>query len=58
MQRKNIGNRLIGFGTPVIGVEWEYTDKRKSVEEITPSLKIESSHKIKIFISSQHGDNR
>ena len=53
-----MGIRLTGLSTPVIGVEWEYTDKRKSVEEITPSLKIESSHKIKIFISSQHGDNR
>lgn len=53
-----MGNRLIGFSIPVIGVEWECTDKRNAVEEMTLSLKIESSHKIQIFISSQHGDNR
>ena len=53
-----MGNRLTGFSTTVIGVEWEYTDKRKAVEEMTLYLKIESSHKIKNFISSQHGDNR
>lgn len=52
-----MGIRLTGFSTPVIGAEWEYTDKKKTVEETPPSLKIESSHKIKVFISSQHGDN-
>lgn len=52
-----MGIRLTGFSTPVIGAEWEYTDKKERVEETTPSLKIESSHKIKVFISSQHGDN-
>ena len=53
-----MGIWLSGLSTPVIGAEWEYTDKRKAVEEMTLSLKIESSHKIKIFISSQQGDNR
>lgn len=52
-----MGIRLTGFSTPVIGAEWEYTDKKKTVEETTPSLKIESCHKIKVFISSRHGDN-
>ena len=26
-----MGIRLTGFSTPVIGVEWEYTDKKKTV---------------------------
>lgn len=53
---KNMGIRLTGFSTPVIGAEWEYTDKKNTVEETTPFSKIESSYKIKIFISSKHGD--
>ena len=53
-----MGIRLTGFSTPVIGAEWEYTDKKNMVEETIPSLRIESNHKIKVFISSQHGDNR
>ena len=52
-----MGIRLTGFSTPVIGAEWEYTAKKNIVEETTHSLRIESSHKIKVFISSQHGDN-
>ena len=27
------------------------------VKETTPSVRIKSNHKIKVFISSQHGDN-
>ena len=50
-----MGIRLTGFSTPVIGAEWEYTDKNM-VEETTPFSRIEPSHKIKIFISSKHGD--
>ena len=53
-----MGIRLTGFSTPVIGAEWEYIDKKNTVEETTSSLRIKLSHKIKVFISSQHGDNR
>ena len=53
-----MGIRLTGFSTPVIGAEWEYIDKMNTVKETTSSLRIKSSHKIQIFISSQHGDNR
>ena len=52
-----MGIRLTGLSTPVIGAEWEYIDKKNTVKETTPSLRIKSSHKIKVFISSQHGDN-
>lgn len=52
-----MGIRLTGLSTPFIGAEWEYTQKKNTVEETTPFLKIEASHKIKVFISSQHGDN-
>lgn len=31
--RKNMGIILTGFSTPVIGAEWEYMDKKKTVEE-------------------------
>lgn len=51
-----MGIRLTGFSTPVIGAEWEYTDKN-TVEETTPFSRIESSHKIKIFINSKHGED-
>ena len=51
-----MGSRLSGFSTPAIGAEREYTDKKNTVEETTHSLRIESNHKIKVFISSQHGD--
>ena len=53
-----MGIRLTGFSIPVIDAEWEYIDKMNTVKETTSSLRIKSSHKIKIFISSQHGDNR
>lgn len=52
-----MGIRLTGLSTPVIGAEWEYIDKKNTVKETTPSLRIKSNHKIKVFISSQHGDN-
>lgn len=52
-----MGIRLTGLNTPFIGAEWEYTEKKNAIEETTPFLKIEASHKIKVFISSQHGDN-
>lgn len=51
-----MGIRLTGFSTPVIGAEWEYTDKN-TVEETTSFSRIESSHKIKIFINSKHGED-
>ena len=52
-----MGIRLTGFSTPVIGAEWEYIDKKNTVKETIHSLRIKSSHKIKVFISSQHGDD-
>lgn len=52
-----MGIRLTGLSTPVIGAEWEYIDKKNTVKETAPSLRIKSNHKIKVFISSQHGDN-
>lgn len=52
-----MGIRLTGLSTPVIGAEWEYIDKKNTIKETTPSLRIKSNHKIKVFISSQHGDN-
>ena len=48
-----MGIRLTGLSTPVIGAEWEYIDKKNTVKETTPSLRIKSNHKIKVFISSQ-----
>ena len=48
-----MGIRLTGLSTPVIGAEWEYIDKKNPVKETTHSLRIKSSHKINVFISSQ-----
>ena len=53
-----MGIRLTGFSIPVIDAEWEYIDKMNTVKETTSSLRIKLRHKIKVFISLQHGDNR
>ena len=38
-----MGIRLTGLSTPVIGAEWEYIDKKNTVKETTPSLRIKST---------------
>lgn len=44
--------RLTGFSTPIVGFSWEYINSEKP---LLPK-RIEPGDKIKVFISSKHGD--
>ena len=48
-----MGIRITGISTPIVGVDWEYTNKK----EHKSMLPIMSDRKIQVFISSICGDN-
>ena len=43
-----MGIRLTGISTPIGGLEWEYTDKREQLS----NLSMQPGQKIRVFISS------